>query len=341
MAPASGSTRWFVNSKDWQVLEEYLGTSVDRRYVWGIRYIDDLVLRDWSNGGTLNVRHFALQDANWNVVAICNTSGAVQERYVYTDYGVCQFLSNTFVAQPDGSSYDWTVLFTGRVRDDESELYYDRMRYYHPALGVFLATDAIDSVANLYGYCRGNPASMTDPYGLYPSPTYPLPPALTLPTIPTLAEILGALGGLIPWWIRIAGVAAIAAYLLAKFGYCYYRLLGCQDRMLARRPPESDLRNACVTADILECQNVTCPPNPARPNRNGLNLCEIEFNQSLCWGSFWRCVFSGLNYFEEPKFQCSNPVSCGSDRDLCGCPPPRPPAPAPVAGSGAGSECIC
>jgi hypothetical protein len=72
MVPASGSTRWFVNSKDWQVLEEYLGSSVDRRYVWGIRYIDDLVLRDRTTTGSLSERFYALQDANWNVVAICN-----------------------------------------------------------------------------------------------------------------------------------------------------------------------------------------------------------------------------------------------------------------------------
>jgi RHS repeat-associated protein len=168
MVPASGSTRWFVNSKDWQVLEEYVGTSLDRRYVWGIRYIDDLVLRDWSSGGTLSERHFALQDANWNVVAICNTSGTVEERYAYTAYGVCQFLSNIFVVQPDGSDYDWTVLYTGRVLDPESGLYYYRMRYYHPGLGVFLGTDAIDIDANLYRYCGNTPLTQTDPTGFWP-----------------------------------------------------------------------------------------------------------------------------------------------------------------------------
>jgi RHS repeat-associated protein len=167
MAPASGSTRWFVNSKDWQVLEEYLGTSLDRRYVWGIRYVDDLVLRDWSNGGTLNVRHFALQDANWNVVAICNTSGTVQERYAYTAYGVCQFLNASFAAI-SGSAYDWTVLYTGRTLDDTSGLYYYRMRYYHAVLGVFVGRDPIGyfSARNRYGYSRNNPARFVDPFGL-------------------------------------------------------------------------------------------------------------------------------------------------------------------------------
>ena len=39
------------------------------------------------------------------------------------------------------SAYDWTVLYTGRVLDDESGLYYYRMRCYHPALGVFVSRD--------------------------------------------------------------------------------------------------------------------------------------------------------------------------------------------------------
>jgi RHS repeat-associated protein len=171
MVPASGSTRWFVNSKDWQVLEEYLGTSVDRRYVWGIRYIDDLVLRDWSNAGTLNVRHFALQDANWNVVAICNPSGTVQERYAYTAYGVCEFLNASF-GSLSGSAYDWTVLYTGRVLDLESGLYHYRMRYYHPLLGVFVTRDPIGAFGggNLYCYCEDRPIGSFDPFGRLVSP---------------------------------------------------------------------------------------------------------------------------------------------------------------------------
>ena len=49
------------------------------QYVWGLRNVDDLVLRD-SNNGTggnlgingsgLGLRLYALQDANWNVVAV-------------------------------------------------------------------------------------------------------------------------------------------------------------------------------------------------------------------------------------------------------------------------------
>ena len=152
------------------MLEEYVGSTVNRRYVWGLRYIDDLVLRDRSNGGTLNERCYALQDANWNVVAIyCSTAGTpgIVERYAYTAYGVCDFLNASF-GSLTASAYDWTVLYTGRALDDESGMYYYRMRYYHPELGVFLGTDPVRSDENRFRYCYSRPVNMVDTYGLYP-----------------------------------------------------------------------------------------------------------------------------------------------------------------------------
>jgi RHS repeat-associated protein len=169
LTPTGGPARYFVNSSQWQVLEEYLSTNTavpDRQYVWGIRYIDDLVLRDRNiTGGTLE-RRYALQDANWNVVAICDTSGAVQERYAYTAYGVCQFLDSGF-APLTGGAFDWTVLYTGRALDDVSGLYYYRMRYYQPSMVVFVSRDLVATTASLYSYCNGAPVSLLDPSGQY------------------------------------------------------------------------------------------------------------------------------------------------------------------------------
>jgi hypothetical protein len=57
----------------------------ERQFAWGIRYIDDLLLRgrDPSGIGTLSERFYGLQDPNWNVSALAETSGALQERYGY------------------------------------------------------------------------------------------------------------------------------------------------------------------------------------------------------------------------------------------------------------------
>ena len=160
LGPATGgSTRYFFYSSQWQVLDEYVGSTIDRRYVWGLRYVDDLVLRDRGITGTLE-RLFALQDANWNVVAIYNASAnAVAERFAYTAYGVVLPLNPDFSAPYDGTAYDWTVLYTGRALDDESGLYYYRMRYYHPGLGVFVNRDVLGYAegSNLYRYCDLRP----------------------------------------------------------------------------------------------------------------------------------------------------------------------------------------
>ncbi len=49
-----------------------ISSNPNRQYVWGERYIDDLILRDrdTTGDGTLDERLYALQDANWNVVAV-------------------------------------------------------------------------------------------------------------------------------------------------------------------------------------------------------------------------------------------------------------------------------
>lgn len=80
-------------------------TVFDEQQVWGEGYVDDRVLRNdlesntiasWqdmngavttsSSGSSTAVRLFVQQDANYNVTALTNTSGIVQERFVYDPY---------------------------------------------------------------------------------------------------------------------------------------------------------------------------------------------------------------------------------------------------------------
>jgi len=92
---------YYTEPSRWQVVEERVGTSTsaNRQFVWGLRYIDDLVLRDrdTEGNGTLDERLYSLQDANWNVTGLINTSGTVQQRFLYTAYGLPVFLSSSFV----------------------------------------------------------------------------------------------------------------------------------------------------------------------------------------------------------------------------------------------------
>jgi len=163
-------TRHLYYSDDWQVLEERIGSSTDpnRQYIWGLRYIDDLLLRDRDTtaNGTLYERLYALQDGNWNTTAITDENGDVQERYAYSAYGTPSFLSPTFTSRAS-SDFEWDTLYSGYRYNALTGLFAVRNRAYHPTLGTWLTRDPADfDMASLYRYVSNSPPTFTDPSGL-------------------------------------------------------------------------------------------------------------------------------------------------------------------------------
>ncbi len=124
MKTADSVDRHYYYSDQWQVFEERTGssTSADRQYVWGMRYVDDLVLRDHSS-----TRLYALSDALFNVVALTDDTGALQERFAYQPYGESQQLNPDYTSY-SGTDYEWEYRFTGRELDLESMLQINRER---------------------------------------------------------------------------------------------------------------------------------------------------------------------------------------------------------------------
>ena len=162
-------TRRFFHSAGWQVLEERVGGSsaADRQYVWGTRYVDELVLRDRGAGaGSPYERLYALQDANWNVAAVADASGAVAERYGYAAYGEPQALAPDWTPRP-ATAFAWETLYAG-YRRDPTGLYHVRHRALHPGLGGWLTRDPEEygDGPSLLEYTSGVPLSKTDPFGL-------------------------------------------------------------------------------------------------------------------------------------------------------------------------------
>jgi RHS repeat-associated protein len=168
-------TRYYYSA--WQVVQERDGDGeILAHYLYG-RYIDEplAMLRD-TGGSSAFEEYFYLQDEQYNVVALVDeATGAVVERYDYSDYGhmtvigtngqpVLDVNSNAITASPYGNPY----LFTGRRLDPETGLYYYRHRYYDPVAGRFTTSDPLGYVDgfNLYEYVRGNPSSGNDPLGL-------------------------------------------------------------------------------------------------------------------------------------------------------------------------------
>ncbi|QOV92115.1 RHS repeat-associated core domain-containing protein [Humisphaera borealis] len=164
-----------ANSENPEIVVTLANTSQN---VWGINYIDDLVLRDkdadnssgtgslGKSGSGLEQRLYAQQDANHNVTALVNTSGTVQQRFVYDPYGVATVLDASWSGTTDG--YNWHYRHQGTRWEFNAELYDVRNRFYSPTLMRWMQEDPAGYVdgASLLQYVGGNPIAFVDPWGL-------------------------------------------------------------------------------------------------------------------------------------------------------------------------------
>jgi RHS repeat-associated protein len=134
-------------------------------YVWGLRYIDDLVLREKGEE-----RLYSLADPNWNVIAICDSVGNIQERYTYDAFGKQNIFDADFITKA-GTTFNWNRAFTGQVLDSETGLMLYRERFYLTRLGCFVSRDPIGYSTgdfSLYRYVYNKSILLQDPHGLMP-----------------------------------------------------------------------------------------------------------------------------------------------------------------------------
>jgi RHS repeat-associated protein len=157
-------TRHCYFTRGWRCIEERVdaGTTAERQFVWGSRYIDDSVLRDRGSE-----RLYTMQDANWNVTSIANASATVQERYAYSPYGVVKYLSPTFDPR-SSSAFSWETLYCAYRFDITTFLHHVRHRYYHPTLGNWCHRDPLTYISGggLHVYAKSSPLTFLDPSGL-------------------------------------------------------------------------------------------------------------------------------------------------------------------------------
>ena len=166
----------------WQIIEERVSTPApscpERQFVWGLRYADDLILRDRvtsqsssTSCQSTNERLYVLHDY-FQPTAVINTSGAVQERYGYNAYGAVSFMTAAYGSRAN-SNYQWETLYGAYRWDAESGLYQVRNRYLHPYLGRWLTRDPLGESAgpNLYAYVGNRPVCAIDAFGLLDSVT--------------------------------------------------------------------------------------------------------------------------------------------------------------------------
>ena len=161
-------TRHFFYTSQWQDIEERLASDTDPnlQYVWGKRYIDNLILRDRDadDNASLDERLYALQDANWNVVATCTQETEVIERFAYLAYGNSAELTMSYISKSEGT---WKIRYSGYAIDKTSSLYLVRFRYYSSSLGNWTSRDQLKgSPAAYFQYSACNPLNYNDPLGL-------------------------------------------------------------------------------------------------------------------------------------------------------------------------------
>ncbi|MEO7734298.1 MAG: RHS repeat-associated core domain-containing protein, partial [Kofleriaceae bacterium] len=113
------------------------------------------------SGNAGATRHSPLSDLNNNTLALLDATQAQVCSYAYEPYGA--------TAQAGASSN--TLQYGGRENDNPGNgqgLYFNRARYYMPALGRFISQDPIgwaSGQTNNYAYVGGDPINFNDPTG--------------------------------------------------------------------------------------------------------------------------------------------------------------------------------
>ena len=173
------------NGSDW-VLTQHL---------WGPMYVDELLQiaingdpgtdNDCLETGASDASYYALQDANYNVLAIVASDGDLAERYEYTPYGqrtifkspgsndlLCHAAileSQRVTADSSEATYGLCDIgHQGLMHDKEFGLIYNRARYLHSRHGRFMQQDPLGYVdgMSLYEYVGSGPVSRRDALGL-------------------------------------------------------------------------------------------------------------------------------------------------------------------------------
>ena len=159
-------TRDFYYSDQWQIVEDRVGhATAERQFVWGSRYVDDLLVRDrdTTGDGTLDERLFALQDPNWNVTGLSDPTGTLVERYGYSAYGVPTFLTGAFAGS--SSSYDAETLYCGYRWDSGARAYFVRHRVLWSQVGRWDRRDPVGYLGGVSLYCAYFVPHGPDPSG--------------------------------------------------------------------------------------------------------------------------------------------------------------------------------
>src|SRR5665213_2754454 len=182
VATSGGGTNpayWFY-TPDNRLIETWYTTGIYNQYVWGLGYVNSLILRDRNSDGNmssgdyglthsgLDERLYVQQDANCNVTAIVMpTTGSqtVELRWVYDPYGKYTTLNSSWATTTDPGYY-MRFLFQGEYYDYNS--YMMGARWYSFTMGTWFQKDPAGYLdgSNVYRFAQDDPVQGGDPSGL-------------------------------------------------------------------------------------------------------------------------------------------------------------------------------
>ncbi len=144
----SQTTRYYYNDK-WQVLCEYDGNDIPKRwYAYG-NYIDEVLVTNVISAPALC--KYYVHDHLYSPVALTSAGGTVQERYEYDAYGACT-IGEPNHAPRAASLYGNQCAFQGKrldmLDDGNLELMAWPYRTYSPDIGRWSQTERLGMIPN-------------------------------------------------------------------------------------------------------------------------------------------------------------------------------------------------
>ena len=116
--------------------------------------------------------HYTVADQVGTITELLTEDGYIDYRQKLNLWGEAEIDGHRHYAANDSSPLKCNHRFVGQYYDDESELHYNRFRYYSPETGQYISHDPIGLLGgfNPYGYV-GIPTAFVDPLGLATCPS--------------------------------------------------------------------------------------------------------------------------------------------------------------------------
>ena len=115
--------------------------------------------------------HYTVADQVGTITELLTEDGYIDYRQKLNLWGEAEIDGHRHYAANDSNPLKCNHRFVGQYYDDESELHYNRFRYYSPETGQYISHDPIGLLGgfNPYGYV-GIPTAFVDPLGLIGCP---------------------------------------------------------------------------------------------------------------------------------------------------------------------------